>query len=551
MLLLTLTVSLCSAPTVEAAVTSVTVYPNRAWVQREAQVELAAGAQEIVITGLPRTIQPDSIQASASGQAAVTDVAFRVRTQSTPASDRDELAAAVARAEDALLAVMNRGTVLDGQEAFLEGLRAKAVSQGADEVGTEALDTAAAARQMEFIAQRTAEILEARISLRRDHEAAQQKLDAAKSALQAAGGDTVQHRELVVRLQVARPTASTITVSGLEHGASWSPVYDARIDAATGNITLDYRGRVVQTTGEAWDDVTMTLSTAQPSSSLEPPSLGTWVVDEAAPPEPAAGRAPKSRGRALDRLEVENDHAGYEMQVADAAPTTLGEAFYFQAVVGGSPVNVTYTLPGRVDVPSDADADRRLQIGDTSLEGSLVHLAVPARTDEVFLLAEATNPGPYMLLPGPTSLFVDGGFVGRTAMPTTSPGEPVKLPFGPMPTLTSARHVETKTATKGLFGDTSQFQQAVTIVLENAGDAPVVVRVLDHRPVSRNEKIKVSIQDLSDPLSNDPLYVRDEKPKGILRWDVEVPAGAVGDKARTITWTLDVRWPKKMSITGV
>ena len=546
MLITMLVSTLLLAPqSTKAVPTMVTVYPDRAWVEREADVELAAGAQEVVIGGLPESIHPDSIQASASGPAAVTDVAYRVRREDTPASNRDALAAALQVAQDDLLKVMNRGAVLDADEAFLEGLRAKAVANASDAVGTANLDTVAAARQMEFIGHRLGEVLDARIEVRRDQEAAQQAVDAARSKLQASGGGSVHHRELVVRLQVARATASTITVSALESRAAWGPVYDARIDAASGDVTLEYRGQVVQTTGEAWDDVTMTLSTAQPSNSLEPPSLGTWVVDKAMPPPPAAPSAARGVRRARS--------GGHEsMVMADSAVAEAFSAGHKQvALIGGSPVNVTYTLPGRVDVPSDANADRRLQIGDTSLEGTLVHLAVPSKTDEVFLMAEAVNPGPYLLLPGPTSLFVDGGFVGRTGMPNTAPGEPVRLPFGPLPSITTTRSVKTKKATKGLFGDTSQFLQDVTIVLENSSDQPVTVRVMDHKPVSENEKIKVSIDNLSQPLSVDPEYVRDEKPKGILRWEVVVPANAVGDKATSLTWTLDVRWPKNMVISGV
>ena len=546
MLITTLVGALLLAPqSTEAIPTAVTVYPDRAWVEREAHVELAAGAQEVVIGGLPESIHADSIQASASGPAAVTDVAYRVRREHTPAADRNALAKVLQTAEDALLKVKNQSAVLDADEAFLEGLRAKAVAIASDAAGTAELDTVAAAKQMDFIGKRLGEVLDARIGVAREQAAAQQAVDAARSKLQASGGGSVYHRELVVRLQVARATASIITVSALESRAAWSPVYDARIDAASGNVTLDYRGQVVQTTGEAWDDVTMTLSTAEPSNSLEPPSLGTWVVDKAMPPPPPPPAAPSAVRRSRG--------GGHEsMVMADSAVAEAFSAGHKQvALIGGSAVNVTYTLPGRVDVPSDANADRRLQIGDTSLEGTLVHLAVPSKTDEVFLMAEALNPGPYLLLPGPTSLFVDGGFVGRTGMPTTAPGEPVRLPFGPLPSITTTRSVKTKQATKGLFGDTSQFLQDVTIVLKNSSDQPVTVRVIDHKPVSENEKIKVSIDNLSQPLSVDPEYVRDEKPKGILRWEVVVPANAVGDKATSLTWTLDVRWPKSMAITGV
>jgi uncharacterized protein (TIGR02231 family) len=540
------------APSIEAPPVAVTVYPDRAWVERAVTVELAAGAQEVVIGPLPEVLDADSLQASASGPAAVTDVSFRQRRVSTPAAQRNALAAALRDAEDKLLQVMNAAAVLESEQAFIEGMHAKAVKDASDAAGTAALDTAVIKRQMEFIATELGRILNAGIQQRRDQEAAQATVNAARAALNASGGTTRVVREAVVRLQVARATSSTITLSGLESNAAWSPVYDARIDAATGDVVLDYRGAVVQMTGEPWKDVQIVLSTAEPGSSLEPPSVAHWVVDKATPPPPmaatAGGRTTRARG-----TFYANDSMAEPAMAESSMGLLLGAAFHksISAQVGGSPVNVTYTLPGRVDVPSDGQADRRLRIGTTSLDGTLVHLAVPSKTAEVYLMAEATNPGPYMLLPGPTSLFVDGGFVGRTDMPVTAPGEPVRLPFGPLPSLSTKRNVKTRNATTGFWKDTSQYLQDVTIVLENSSDQPVVVRVMDHRPVSRNEKIKVTLENMSDPLSTDAEYVRDRLPKGVLRWDIEVPAHAVGDKARTLSWTLDVRWPEDMSIEGL
>ena len=542
----------CGASSVEASPVAVTVYPNRAWVERAVSVELAAGAQEVVIGPLPEVLMSDSLQASASGQVAVTDVSFRQRRVSAPASERNALAAALSAAEDALLKVMNAAAVLESEQAFLEGMRAKAVSEASNAAGTAVLDTVAIKRQMEFISQELGRVLDAGINQHRAQEAAQAKVNAARAAVNAAGGTSSVVREAVVRLQVAHATSSTITLSGLESAATWSPVYDARINAATGDVSLDYRGAVVQVTGEPWEDVQIVLSTAEPSSSLEPPSVALWTVDKASPPPPATrargGRGDQPRAYAAVDSIAEDAQAESSMMGLQ-----LGSAFRksMSAQVGGSPVNVTYMLPGRVDVPSDAQADRRLRIGDTSLEGSLVHLAVPSRTAEVFLMAEATNPGPYMLLPGLTSLFVDGGFVGHTNMPVTAPGEPVRLPFGPLPSLSTKRNVKTRKASTGFWKDTSQYVQDVTIVLENSSDQPVTVRVMDHRPVSRNEKIKVKLENLSDPLSTDAEYVRDQQPKGVLRWDIEVPANAVGEKARTLSWSLDVRWPEDMTVTGL
>jgi hypothetical protein len=41
---------------------------------------------------------------------------------------------------------------------------------------------------------------------------------------------------------------------------------------------------------------------------------------------------------------------------------------------------------------------------------------------------------------------------------------------------------------------------------------------------------------VSEPLSADAVYVRVEKPRGILRWDLDVAANAVGDAAKTVRY---------------
>jgi len=549
----TVSTALLGAVGVEATPVSVTVYPDRAWVERQVLVDLAAGAQEVVIRNLPPHIDANSIQASASGPAAVTDVQFHMTTVSAPAAERNALAKALQQAEDTLLQVMNHMSVLETEQSFLDGMQSKAMQAASDTAGTAALDTTAIKQQMEFIANQLTRVLDAKIVVRREQEAAQRQVDAARSALNASGGVSRQERTATIRLQVAGATASTITLTSLVTNASWSPIYDARIDSATGDVVLDYRAAVVQRTGEDWSDVTMTLSTAQPSSSLEPPSVGTWTVAEYVPP-PAAPSAKLGQTRRRSAgIGGGGDAEALGIMAFGAEMDSVAEtaSFKLNAIVGGSPVNATYTLPGRVTVPSDGNADRRLQIGTTDLDGELVHLSVPGKTKEVFLLAEATNPGPYLLLTGPTNLFIDGGFVGRTNMPTTAKGERLELPFGPLPTLTAKRSVETNRGSTGFFKGTSQLVQTITIVLENAADQPVNIRVLDRRPVSQNEKIKVEVTNLSDPLSTDAEYVRDRQPKGVLRWDIEVPANAMGDSARTLTWTLDVRWPKDMTVTGL
>jgi hypothetical protein len=51
-------------------------------------------------------------------------------------------------------------------------------------------------------------------------------------------------------------------------------------------------------------------------------------------------------------------------------------------------------------------------------------------------------------------------------------------------------------------------------------------------------------------MSTEPLYVRDELPKGLLRWDVTVQPNQNGEKALTIEYEFKMELDKNVNIGG-
>ena len=62
-------------------------------------------------------------------------------------------------------------------------------------------------------------------------------------------------------------------------GANWTPTYDVRVNHKNSKISLDYFGTVKQRTGEDLNNVTLSLSTAQPQISGHLPQLSPWYID--------------------------------------------------------------------------------------------------------------------------------------------------------------------------------------------------------------------------------------------------------------------------------
>ena len=71
----------------------------------------------------------------------------------------------------------------------------------------------------------------------------------------------------------------------------------------------------------------------------------------------------------------------------------------------------------------------------------------------------------------------------------------------------------------------------------------------DRRPVSRSDEIDVSLLDVVPSLSTDARYIADDQPKGLLRWDLTVPANRTGDNAFTVTYDLKVERKADVEMT--
>jgi hypothetical protein len=117
-------------------------------------------------------------------------------------------------------------------------------------------------------------------------------------------------------------------------------------------------------------------------------------------------------------------------------------------------VSATFQVPGMISIPSDGDA-HNVTITELKLSASMswvcipkmdtkVHLKVncPRRCLQCFLLvltgicfvqANIKNASEYTLLRGTGSVYVDGSFISRSAVPAVSPGESFDCPLGYVP----------------------------------------------------------------------------------------------------------------------
>jgi hypothetical protein len=567
--------------TVEAPIRAVTLYRGRAMVSRVAAVPAEEGLFELRFEGLPASIDAESLQAAVSGGARLLDVRFETTVLASDASTNPALREAIRRLEAARRASERLGmemTAIGNRHAFLEAIRAKTATETAKEVGTKALDPEALARQIAFIDSAQAQLIADRVKLDDLVRTNTDEIRALEAEVQSLGGATKVERTAIVSVGNARAAAAEATLRYLVRDAGWAPRYAVRADLDRQSLAIEYDAEVRQATGEDWNGVALALSTAEPTRRAAPRDVQAAFVDVAPPPPPIGepgglemrkglGEGGRMRGTTGAPAPAGVPGAPSDDLVFAAAPSIdsfgvavneeLSRGFAdAQASTAGSVVS--YEIPRATSVPSDASRARRIRIASIDAAPSFTLVARPLVESSVYIRARAANSSGYQFLPGAASVFVGDDSVGVVTLPEVAAGGEMTFWLGVDPRVSAKRVlVRKESLVEGAFDKSDVTRWDFRVDLASTLPKPVEVELVDRLPVSRNKEIRIELEnDLKKggaALATDAKYLADERPQGILKWIVALPAQSEPGKPATksVAWGVRVARPKGMSIVGL
>jgi uncharacterized protein (TIGR02231 family) len=290
----------------------------------------------------------------------------------------------------------------------------------------------------------------------------------------------------------------------------------------------------------------------------QPPITSGMVVPGA--PAPMMNAAPMRKGRV--KPGEPGGEGGPYGGTGGLDPRSTGEfekndafeALFSDAMAVQTGTVAAFPINRRVTIPSDAGKARTQRIATIDLKPTFTHVAQPVADPAVFIKATAANSSPYQLLSGPITVFLGGDSVGRTNLPDLAAGSEMTFWLGTDPRVTAKRTLVRKgTAAKGVFGKSDVTEWEYRIDLASTLAAPTSMEVFDRMPVSRNEQIKVELAKVSPALATDAKFTADEKPQGILKWVVSVPAAPAAGKPGTlaIDWTVREAHAQDVQITPI
>lgn len=504
----------------------VTVYPDGAVVTRLGKAALLQGASQIVLRGLPASVDPGSIRVEAKGDGAFAIGAVDVRQ--VPGDARPAIDAAL---EGKIRTLQAEKATLAGQVSAVEAKRATIENfgrTGPDKLGPDgkALPVGDWPAVFDAIGTALVKVQGELLTLRNRIADVEAEIAALEKARPQGLRSGQPKRDVAIAVEAEKPVAAEFSVSYRVAGASWLPVYEARLSTgsagAAPEIAFTRRAEVRQRTGEDWGEVAVELSTTRSAQGTRAPELNPLRIAFYEPPVTYDRRArgmvaPAPASPALaPRPQAEAD-----AQVAEATPEPKRAEVQTASVTAGA-YQASFKVPGRVTIPPDGSS-KAVVLTQARIKPELAARATPELEEKAYLEASFSHDDEVPLLAGEVYLHRDGAYIGRGRLGQVAPGDKVELGFGADDRIKVTRApVRRRENDSGWLGQVRTDLREFRTVVKSLHVQPVKLTVTERVPFSENSAITIELLSQTTPPSE--KQVGDKR--GVSAWSFELAPGA-------------------------
>ena len=524
-------------------IVAVTVYPDRARVTRQGKAALGAGLQQLEIAELPLQMVAESLRTAARGTTATRLLGAQVQRKFYAETPSDT----IRQLEEQIEALQEDIKKLDIQAELIKQERT-ALDKIAGHSDKFALALAAGEMKVEdelaiftTLRSQAQKLEDEALALQNSRKQLDRRLQKLTKELEQLRGSRPRERfSAVVEVEMQQAGELTVELSYVVNHAQWKPIYDLRLleDEKGNHCEVTYLAQVGQVTGESWDAVQLTLSTARPALSLSLPELQPWYIRPPPPPPPP----PPARGAetAAAPMALRSKAAPQaDRMFFDAAAPAEVEAEVVTAAVDSSGTAVTYVIPGTVTIPPDGTS-HKVTVARFQLPPQLDYISAPRLGESVYRRARLRNDSPYTLLGGEASLFVADEFIGTSPLELTAPQAELELSLGVEDRFKVERELKRRDTDKRLIGGRRHLVYGYEIRLENLLPVKADLKLYDQIPVPRHEEVKVKLE-ACEPKSSEQSELN------ILKWELSLEP----KEKRTVRFDFSVDSPQGMEVIGL
>src|SRR5436309_7546098 len=320
-------------------ITSVTLYPGSATVERTARV--VPGMTRLEISGLPANFDPQTVRVESTPGVRLGEVSTQDQSRTAASNARESTIA------EKIQALKDRQAVLEVDARSAQMAAEYLSRRGAPSSGTEkpapALNGKSVSEVIEAVRRGGSDAFGRIQKVQVQKREIDKQIRALERDLARLKSGAKDVRTIAVGVSAERP--GELRVSYQVNGAGWRPAYRAGLDSAGSKVSLERQGTISQTTGEDWTNVRLKLSTGQPRLSPQGAEPRPWKLsllgpNADRPSEISSGVVAAKAPAALMRAKTN--------ELRQETPVELHTTF-----------TTEFEVPGAVSLPSDG---RRLTV---------------------------------------------------------------------------------------------------------------------------------------------------------------------------------------------
>ncbi|MBP8033609.1 MAG: DUF4139 domain-containing protein [Bacteroidia bacterium] len=536
-----------SEKTIKSKPEKIIVYTQGAQVHRNSLVNLVAGQNTIIFSGLENCINASAIQASGNGNFIIAEIQHEVHY---PEFDKAKLNGDVRYKK--LLKHVNDS--IQELNYLIEENTAKSDALATEKnvllnyslyKGQSKRDSIAPLKDgLAYLREKLYNINSEQLKLKRERE----KLEAKKIVLneriinvtnelanQNNTGEVekVDYR-ILVHVIADQATQATINLNYYITNAGWTPSYDLRANTNDQNVKLTYKAQIHQESGIDWGSVKLVLSTANPNRSYNIPSLSPWYLGYN-PYSNMNGKknsvtlsAPASAAYDMDKSKVDDLKTLEKEEV-------LAQNAYDYTSVSENIIETEYEIKLNYTIPSDGK-EHFAAILVKDLKTLYRYKAIPKLNNNVYLTAVLPDWEDAITMSGEASIYYDGSYVGNTSLTPGGTEDTIQLSLGIDKNIAIKRQkIKDKCSQKVLDNDILH-QYTFEITMKNSRANKIEIEVEDQLPLTQDKTVTIDKKELSG--------AKYDEVTGILKWRSTIQA----KDSKKLTLMYQIKAPKYMSV---
>lgn len=533
-----------------SAISTVTVYPDSALINRSATLNLDKGEHSVYFSDIIPDIDENSLRVSGKGAAQVKIFGAQYKKEflEEPYNEKVvQLQDKIQELRDYIQSLEDEKIVLAEERDFLESVRLFSGEQISKDLITKMPQVTDLESTAKFLSDKLNTNYKRQLEIEKEKREVNKKINALQrelSQITSRRNLNLVKRYIVVDIEATKAGSFDLTVSYLVRGVSWNMIYDARVAFEDKKVELISYGIVRQKTGEDWSDVEVALSTVKPSVGGRMPYIAPWFLR---PYEPVHRKARlesamKMQYAAMDKVaEVGGAILDEESGIGGGE-----EADYSFAETQQKGTAIVYKIVKKATIKSDG-TDHKLPISSQTLEADFQYSACPRISPFAYLGCRVANSKDLQLMAGRVNVFLEGDYVGASSIDNIGQGEKFDLYLGVDEGVKVERKEVAKKVDDVLFAGISSPNKKTyfeyKIKLENYKTDKIQVNLFEPMPVSGNDKIVVKI----GKVNIQPTEKDWKDRKGVWKWEF----GLKPKEKKEIEFNYTIEHPRDIQVPGI